>query len=66
MAECLHAKRGRTTETKEGHRHKPLLQRMALLRPAGAAAERFYAYMQASPAREVMRRYGFVLPGEVQ
>ena len=46
--------------------HKPLLQRMALLRPAGAAAERFYAYMQASPAREVMRRYGFVLPGEVQ
>ena len=46
--------------------HKPLLQRMALLRPAGAAAERFYAYMQDAPAREVMRRYGFVLPGEVQ
>lgn len=45
--------------------HKPLLQRMALLRPAGAAAERFYAYMQSPPAREVMRRYGFVLPGEV-
>lgn len=46
--------------------HKPLLQRMALLRPAGAAAERFYAYMQALAAREIMRRYGFVLPGEVQ
>lgn len=46
--------------------HKPLLQRMALLRPAGAAAERFYAYMQAPAAREIMRRYGFVLPGEVQ
>ena len=46
--------------------HKPLLQRMALLRPAGATAERFYAYMQAPAAREIMRRYGFVLPGEVQ
>ena len=46
--------------------HKPLLQRMALLRPAGPAAEHFYAYMQAPAAREVMRRYGFVLPGEVQ
>lgn len=46
--------------------HKPLLQRMTLLRPADATAERFYAYMQAPAAREVMRRYGFVLPGEVQ
>lgn len=46
--------------------HKPLLQRMALLHPASAAAERFYAYMQAPAAREVMRRYGFVLPGESQ
>ena len=46
--------------------HKPLLQRMAPRRPAGAAAERFYAYMQAPAAREIMRRYGFVLPSEVQ
>ncbi len=46
--------------------HKPLLQRMALLRPAGATAERFYAYMQTPAGREVMRRYGFVLPGEAQ
>ena len=44
--------------------HKPLLQRMALLRPAGAAAERFYTYMQSPAAREVMRGYGFALPGE--
>lgn len=44
--------------------HKPLLQRMALLRPAGAAAEGFYEYMQAPAAREIMRRYGFTLPGE--
>ena len=44
--------------------HKPLLQRMALLRPAGPTAERFYGYMQAPAAREVMRRYGFALPGE--
>lgn len=44
--------------------HKPLLQRMALLRPAGAAAERLYDYVQTPAAREIMRGYGFALPGE--
>jgi len=42
--------------------HAPLRQRMALLDNAGPVAEAFYAYMQRSPAREIMARYGFVLP----
>lgn len=44
--------------------HEPLRQRMVLTRRAGPVAEAFHAYMQAAPAREIMRRYGFVLPGE--
>jgi molybdate transport system substrate-binding protein len=44
--------------------HRPLRQRMALLKSATATAERFYAYMQQPPAREIMKRYGFVLPDE--
>ncbi len=44
--------------------HAPLRQRMVLTRRAGPVAERFYAYMQEPAAREIMRRYGFVLPGE--
>lgn len=43
--------------------HAPLRQRMVLLKSAGATAEAFYRYMQEPPARAVMRRYGFVLPG---
>ncbi|MGF1657909.1 MAG: molybdate ABC transporter substrate-binding protein [Rubrimonas sp.] len=42
--------------------HEPLRQRMALLTGAGPFAEAFYAYMQSPPAREIMERYGFVLP----
>jgi molybdate transport system substrate-binding protein len=44
--------------------HEPLRQRMVLTRRAGPVAERFYAYVQSAPARAIMRRYGFVLPGE--
>ena len=44
--------------------HEPLRQRMALLGNAGPVAEAFYAYMMAPAAREIMERYGFVLPGE--
>lgn len=44
--------------------HAPLNQRMALLKHADAAAKAFYDYLQLPPARAVMRRYGFVLPGE--
>lgn len=45
--------------------HSPLRQRMVLLKDTPAAA-RFYAYMNSDSARAVMRRYGFLLPGEVQ
>lgn len=44
--------------------HEPLRQRMVLLKGAGDVARRFFAQMQQPAAREVMRRYGFVLPGE--
>lgn len=46
--------------------HGPLRQRMALVKGASATAEAFYDYMQSRPAREIMRRYGFVLPSETQ
>jgi molybdate transport system substrate-binding protein len=44
--------------------HDPLRQRMVLLKDAGATAERFFAFVQEPAARAIMRRYGFVLPGE--
>lgn len=54
---------GRYVPLKEAD-HQPLRQRMALLRNASADAVRFYEYLQSEPAREIMRRYGFLLPGE--
>lgn len=44
--------------------HRPLRQRMVLLKHAGPAAETFYAYLNGPSARKIMARYGFVLPGE--
>ena len=44
--------------------HEPLRQRMALIKGAGETAQTFYAFMQGPSARAIMRRYGFVLPGE--
>jgi molybdate transport system substrate-binding protein len=44
--------------------HDPLDQRMVLLKSAGPVAEAFYAYMTTPPARAIMAKYGFVLPGE--
>lgn len=44
--------------------HEPLRQRMVLTRRAGPVATAFYAYIQQPAAREIMRRYGFALPGE--
>lgn len=44
--------------------HKPLRQRMVLLKGAGGTAQSFYTYIQQPPARAVLRRYGFTLPGE--
>jgi molybdate transport system substrate-binding protein len=44
--------------------HEPLRQRMVLVKGASPTARRFYEYMQGPAAREILRRYGFVLPGE--
>ncbi|MCL6609695.1 MAG: molybdate ABC transporter substrate-binding protein [Geminicoccaceae bacterium] len=44
--------------------HAPLRQRMVRLRGARPSADRFYGYLQEEPARAILRRYGFVLPGE--
>ena len=44
--------------------HNPLRQRMVLLKGADDSAKAFYAYLQQPRAREAMRKYGFILPGE--
>lgn len=44
--------------------HQPLRQRMALIKGAGQTAREFYAFVQTPQAREILRRFGFVLPGE--
>ncbi len=47
--------------------HKPLNQALAVISGAGheQEARRFAAFINSPPGRAVMRRYGFVLPGEV-
>lgn len=42
--------------------HAPLRQRMVLTKKASDTAREFYAYMQAGAARDVFKRYGFLLP----
>jgi len=42
--------------------HKPLNQKMALLRNNSASAKDFYLYLQEPKARQVMARYGFIAP----
>ena len=44
--------------------HSPLRQRMVLTRRAGPVAVKFYEFMQQPPARSILRRHGFALPGE--
>ena len=44
--------------------HKPLRQRMVLLKGAGETARSFYDSIQGPSARAILRRYGFLLPGE--
>ncbi|KPF72049.1 molybdenum ABC transporter substrate-binding protein [Bosea sp. AAP35] len=44
--------------------HKPLRQRMVRMKNADADARAFYDYVQSPPARSVLKRYGFLLPGE--
>ncbi|NQU58883.1 MAG: molybdate ABC transporter substrate-binding protein, partial [Rhodospirillales bacterium] len=41
--------------------HKPLAQRMVLLKRAGDTAKRFYAYVSEKPALEIFRKYGFTV-----
>jgi len=43
--------------------HKPLRQRMVLLKRAQATAREFYAYLRQPAARAVLGRHGFALPG---
>ena len=42
--------------------HRPLRQRMVLLKRAGAVAERFYRYVQEPAARAILEQNGFTLP----
>lgn len=42
--------------------HKPLLQRMVLLKNAGETAKAFYRYLQEPAARALFEQYGFSLP----
>lgn len=42
--------------------HAPLRQRMVLLDGAGDVSQAFYNYMNQPAARDIMERYGFVLP----
>lgn len=42
--------------------HKPLAQRMVLLRDAPAAAQSFYRYLATPEAQAIMVRYGFAMP----
>jgi molybdate transport system substrate-binding protein len=43
--------------------HRPLLQRMALLRGAGPVAQAFFAFLQGDEARAVLERHGYGVPG---
>jgi len=42
--------------------HRPLRQRMVLLKRASAAARRFYDFLQQPAARSILQRYGFEVP----
>lgn len=45
--------------------HAPLRQRMVLTKAAGATARAFYEFVRSTPARAILRRYGFVPPDKV-
>jgi molybdate transport system substrate-binding protein len=44
--------------------HKPLRQRMVLLKKASPAAVEFFAWLQTKSARAIFVRHGFAMPGE--
>lgn len=43
--------------------HRPLRQRMVLMKNAGPVARQFYRYVQQPRARKIFARYGFAVPG---
>jgi molybdate transport system substrate-binding protein len=45
--------------------HPPLRQRMVLMKRAGPTAAKFYDFVQQPAAREIMGRYGFVVPASL-
>ena len=42
--------------------HKPLRQKMALIKNSASSAKDFYQYLQESKSRQIMGRYGFIAP----
>lgn len=48
----------------DASQHRPLRQRMVLMRGAGEQASELYAYLKSPVARAVLRRYGFTLPDQ--
>jgi molybdate transport system substrate-binding protein len=44
--------------------HKPLKQRMVLIKGADETTQAFYRYLQQPDARHILRRHGLTLPGE--
>ena len=44
--------------------HRPLRQRMALLKGAGETARALYAFLMGPEARAILARHGFAAPGE--
>lgn len=59
-------------QSKQGHYalipedwHKPLRQRMVLLKNASAVSRKFYLYLQQPAARSILHKYGFALPEDI-
>jgi molybdate transport system substrate-binding protein len=44
------------------HLHKPLRQKMALIKNSAPSAKDFYQYLQEPKSRQIMSRYGFAAP----
>ncbi|WP_222708394.1 molybdate ABC transporter substrate-binding protein [Alkalisalibacterium limincola] len=44
--------------------HAPLRQRMVRVKHAGAVADAFYEFVAGAAARDILARYGFVVPGD--
>lgn len=43
--------------------HRPIRQRMVLVKGAGATAHALYDFMRSAEARAILERYGFTVPG---